>query len=361
MAEDSLESLGRRMNATSRVHLRVAEFAGGTAALEAQLRAVPGVQAIASRSAGVFEIDTNGAKDVTPSLARVAVSAGLIELREETFNLEDVFLKLTTSEENQGVNDMRGAFTIAGKDLRNMFMSPLFYVISGICSLLWWVLFAVSVAEFNKQSFMQMMQGQGGEGMSLHFYVVLNHFRVVNLIMIFFVGAITMRLFTDEKRNRTYDLLLTSPVTATDIALGKLIAGVATAWALILLSCLYPASLGFFAKMDWGAFASSTIGMMLLTAAYVAIGMFASSITQSPAVAVILALIFNVALWFVGALAESVGDPSEKAVFDHLNVGTHLQTFINGNFTLSGVVFFLSLVFLFTFLTQRVVESARWR
>jgi len=253
---------------------------------------------------------------------------------------------------------MRGALVIAGKDLRNLF-------IAGICSLLWWILFAVSIGEFNHQTALNMyqsqMSGQSQEGLSLHFYLILNHFRVVNLVMIFAVAAITMRLFTEEKRNRTYDLLLTSPVTATDIALGKLIAGVLTAWALIGIACLYPLSLMFYAKLDWGPLASSIIGMLLLTAGYVSIGMFASSITQSPAVAVILALIFNVALWFVGALAESAGDPGEKAIFEHMNVGNHLQSFINGTFSISGFVFFASLIFLFTFLTQRVVESARWR
>ncbi len=260
---------------------------------------------------------------------------------------------------------MRGAFVIAGKDLRGFFMSPLFYVIAGICSFLWLILFAVAVGEFSHQSQLQLyqaqMSGQADQGLSMHFYLILNHFRVVNLVMILAVAAITMRLFTEEKTNRTFDLLLTSPVTATDIALGKLIAGVATAWALILISCLYPLSLEFFASIEWGPFVSSVIGMMLLTAGYVSIGMFTSSITRSPLVAVIMALILNIGLWFVGAIAEAVSDPSEKAVFDHLNVGTHLQNFINGNFSIAGVVFFLSLVFLFTFLTQRSVESTRWR
>jgi ABC-2 type transport system ATP-binding protein len=102
VAEDSLESLGRRKSASARVHMRVN---AGHSTLQDQLRTVVGVRAIASSSVGVFEIDTDGSKDVTPALAARAVQsgAGLLELREESFNLEDVFLKLTTSEESQGV------------------------------------------------------------------------------------------------------------------------------------------------------------------------------------------------------------------------------------------------------------------
>jgi ABC-2 type transport system ATP-binding protein len=100
VAQDSLESISRRMKSSSRVHLRVAI---STETLKDQLRGVPGVQAVASRAPGVFEIDTDGSKDVTPALAARAVNsgAGLLELREESFNLEDVFLKLTTSEDTQ--------------------------------------------------------------------------------------------------------------------------------------------------------------------------------------------------------------------------------------------------------------------
>lgn len=260
---------------------------------------------------------------------------------------------------------MKGAIVIAGKDLRNMFMSPLFYVLAGICSALWALSFFINVGEFLKQTGLHMyqtqMSGQQDQGLPLHYFVVLGLFKVVNLVMIFASAAISMRLFTEEKRQRTYDLLLTSPVTATEIAVGKLFAGIATAWALLAIATVMPASLGLYGKLDWGALSSCVIGIALLTSVYVAIGMFASIITSSALIAVILALIFNVMLWFLGAFSESAGTPVERAIFDHISVGTHLNTFMVGTVTVSGLVFFASLVFLFTFLTQRVVESSRWR
>jgi ABC-2 type transport system permease protein len=255
---------------------------------------------------------------------------------------------------------MRGALVIAGKDLRGMFGSPLFYILAGICTLAWSVIFFFTVGEFMSQTLFSRMQG-GESGLNLHYNVVLNHLRLVNLVMILASAALTMRLFAEEKRNRTFDLLLTSPVTATEITIGKLIAGVLTGWALVGLSLLYPLSLALFGGLDWGPLASSYIGMLLIVASYISIGMFCSSLTQSGVLAVLMALIFNIMLWFMGAAADSAENPITKKIFEHMSVGLHYENFLKGGVSISGFAFFLSLIFLFAFLTQRVVESARWR
>jgi ABC-2 type transport system permease protein len=150
-------------------------------------------------------------------------------------------------------------------------------------------------------------------------------------------------------------------VTSTEIVLGKLLAGVGTAWALLAVGALYPLSLAFFGSLDWGPFLSSLVGLMLLVAGYVAIGIFASSLTQSAVIAVISTLILNVMLWFLGVVAEMSGDSTQKSFFEHLNVGTHLMDFMKGNLSVAAFAFFVSLIFLFTFLTRQVVESTRWR
>lgn len=257
---------------------------------------------------------------------------------------------------------MRGAWVIAKKDLRTLFLSPLFYILTGICSLVWTLIYAISVREFVNRSMMQMVQSQGqNEGLNLHFNVIVKHISLVNLLMIFAVGALTMRLFTEEKKNRTFDLLLTAPVTATEITLGKLIAGLVTALAVVFVSLLYPLSLGFFGEINWGPLLSSYIGLSLLVGAYVAIGMFASSLTQSAVLSVVMSIIFSILLWFIGIAGEVSDDPWQKALFDHVNVSNQFFNFVKGNISLAGLVFFVSVIFLFTFLTQRVIESLRWR
>ncbi|HVK62382.1 MAG TPA: ABC transporter permease subunit [Bdellovibrionales bacterium] len=257
---------------------------------------------------------------------------------------------------------MRGALTIAGKDLRNIFASPLFYVLAGICSIVWSLLFLLAVEEFANRSLMQMaVPPEQQQGMSLHFTIIARHLSLVNLLLVFSVSALTMRLFTEEKKNRTFDLLLTSPVTATEIALGKWMAGTVTAWALVLLSALYPLSILPFAQLEWGLLFSSYFGLLLLVMVYVAVGVFASSLTESAVLAVIMALVFNIMLWFVGAAGESADGAIARATFDQLNVGTHFIEFVKGSVSIAGIVYFASATFLFTLLTERVIESFRWR
>ena len=98
-----------------------------------------------------------------------------------------------------------------------------------------------------------------------------------------------------------------------------------------------------------------------MTGCYVAIGMLASSLTESTVLSVVMALIFNVLLWFVGALSEATQDPAVNRIFEHLNVGSHFVNFIKGTISISSLTFLMSVIVLMTFLTQRVVESNRWR
>lgn len=102
VAEDSIERLTHRMSGSGRIHLRVANVSDS---LKAALAQIPGVRAVNAYDSGQLEIDTDGSKEISQALAAKVVGAGvgLLELREETFNLEDIFLKLTTSEETQGV------------------------------------------------------------------------------------------------------------------------------------------------------------------------------------------------------------------------------------------------------------------
>lgn len=256
---------------------------------------------------------------------------------------------------------MRGAIVIAKKDLRNAFLAPLFYIVAAVCAIVWSFVFATAIEQFQRASVSQMMQGQVDGGVNLHRTVIAYHLSLTNLLMIMATAALSMRLLSEEKKQRTYDLLLTAPVTAAEIAIGKFIAGTLTAWGLLLVSLLYPLSLLPFGALEWGPLASSYLGLMLLTAVYVALGLFASSLTESAVVAVILAVIFNFMLFFLGAPGQNAESPVTKAIFEQLNIGTHLTTFVNGSFTIAGATLFISMIVMFVLLTQRVVESARWK
>ena len=256
---------------------------------------------------------------------------------------------------------MRAVMTIAQKDLRTLFKSPLFYVIAGFCSVIWSLLYGISLADFAGRSAMAMMRGGENGGANVYYEVFMRHVSLVNFIMILATAALTMRLLSEEKRSRTYDLLLTSPITAPQIVAGKLLAGIGAAWALVAISMIYPLSLRFFVKFEWGTLLSAYFGLLLVVAVYVSLGLFASALTESPMLAVVMSLIFSVAIWFVGAGAEASDNQIFSKIFEHISVGTHFMAFLKGGFGVASLTFFATLILLCAFLTERVVESSRWR
>ncbi len=250
---------------------------------------------------------------------------------------------------------MRAIFTIAGKDLKNLLKSPIFYVIGGLCAVIWSNSYIRVLLKFVETSMLQGPQS----GMNLQRDVFTPHISLVNLLLIFVIPALTMRLLAEEKRQRTYDLLLTSPITSTQIVLGKFLAGVAAVAILILISLLYPLVTFGVANFPLLPLFSAYFGLLLVATCYVAVGIFASSLTESVVLSVIMALIFNIMLWFIGQGAE--GGEGVNKILEHLAIAQHFFNFIMGSIKLKSLVFFLSVVGLFVFLTQRVVESSRWR
>ncbi|HMN68539.1 MAG TPA: ABC transporter permease [Bdellovibrionales bacterium] len=157
---------------------------------------------------------------------------------------------------------MRSIWIIAAKDLKNILMSPLFYVIAGLCSLLWSYSFMRAVLSFAERARVYMQPGMD-TGMNLQREVFLSHISMANLLFVFVVPALTMRLLAEEKRLRTYDLLLTSPVTATHIAVGKFLAGWGTVAVLTLISLAYPLATRGLAEFPMGPLFSAYLGLLL--------------------------------------------------------------------------------------------------
>lgn len=255
---------------------------------------------------------------------------------------------------------MRAIFTIAGKDLRNLLTSPMFYVISGLCSVLWTYAYLRAFLTFAEKT-RAFMQPGAEAGMNLQREVFLMHISQINLLYVFVVPALTMRLLAEEKRFRTFDLLLTSPIHSTHIAVGKFLAGFGAVTALTLISFIYPLATRAVAEFPMGPLLAAYAGVILVSGAYVAVGLFASSLTESVMLSVILGLIFNISLWLLSQGMTGESFPMLASVMEYMSLGQHFLGFIMGSIKLTSVIFLSSLIGLFIFLTQRVVESARWR
>jgi ABC-2 type transport system permease protein len=248
---------------------------------------------------------------------------------------------------------------IAWKEFRMIVTSARFFFVAAFCSIVWTVMYLNQLNQFARQSMMAAM-GQG-EGTSVNFTVFFQHISLINFIFILAIPAFTMRLLAEEKKMRTFDLLLTSPITAAEIAVGKFFGAYGVALVLIAVSALYPIATRFVTDFNWTVLAVNYMGIILLAGVYVAAGLFASSVTDSAMLSVFLGMIMNILIWFIGAIMQGAESQFVTALSDHISIGQQLFHFMKGTIRTSSIVFFISIIAVFVFLSERVVESARWR
>ena len=253
---------------------------------------------------------------------------------------------------------MKKIFVIASRDFKSLVMSPLFMVVAGVCCVLWSFVYLRAIGDFAQR--LQMTQMQGGAAMNIYEGLFFSLISIVHLILIVAIPMLTMRLLSEEKKSRTFDLLLTSPITSADIAIGKFLAGFAAAGVLVALSFMYPLMTRLVTEFNWTMLFTSYFGLLLLVGVYVAVGLFASSLTESAFLAVLLAIVVNFALWFLGQMGEDGGSIA-MTIISKLSVADNFSNFVKGTFKISSLIFFITFISFFVFLAERVVESARWR
>lgn len=257
---------------------------------------------------------------------------------------------------------MRALFAIFRKEFNGFLFNPNFLIVCGLCTMvLSWVYpnqLALFLADLNNHVFAQQMPPQQ---LNIHYAVFLRHLSYLNLLLIFIVPALTMRLFAEEIKMRTFDLLLTSPITSAQIVAGKYLAALAAVGSLILIALVYPAATGLFAKINWSTLIVAFMGIFLVAAVYAAMDLFCSSLTESGIVAYVMAVVFNVLIWFLGMGVEVVDSNLARSIFEHISLNQHLAAIVEGTVRTTSLVFFLSIVFIFTFMSERMVEANRWR
>jgi ABC-2 type transport system permease protein len=258
---------------------------------------------------------------------------------------------------------MNSTFVIARKEIKSFFLTPSFYFIAGVITLILSLLFPAHFSMFvtASQGPAQQMGGMGQQA-NIHYGLYLRHLSYMNLLLILVVPALTMKLFAEEKKLKTFDLLLTSPVTSWEIVIGKFIAVAVAIAALMVIALLYPlVTLMFVDKIHWPSLILAFSGIYVLSLIYVAMNLFCSSLTESVLIAFILSIILNVSIWFVGIGVELVDSQWARQVFEHISLANQLSGLVEGALRIQTFAFFFSAVALFLFLAERVVESHRWR
>ncbi len=244
-------------------------------------------------------------------------------------------------------------FAIAMRELRSLFLSPLAWVMLGVLQVILALLFLLMVDQFAEfQTRLLGMQNAPG----ITEVVVAPLFSNAGVILLLIAPLITMRLISEERRNRSLSLLFTAPVTMTQIVLGKYVAALLFFMIVVVLMILMPLSLLAGGSLDWGLFAAAILGLVLLLSTFAAIGVFMSSLTQSPTVAAVATFGVLLLLWILDwSNAGSAG----KVVLTYISLTSHYQAFLKGVFDSADAAYYLLLTIAFLVLTVRRLDADR--
>ena len=250
---------------------------------------------------------------------------------------------------------------IAGKDFKYLVLSPLFFCWAGLSFIFLSYIFPRDLFRFASSYIMPAFGQAENQGRNIHFDVFVAHISYINLIFLFAIPVLGMKLLAEEKRNHTFDLLMSSPLSSLQMILGKYLSLILLLLLFLLFSLLYPLSTGFFVDIPFGALFSSYVGLFLLAGVYSSTSLFASSLSQSLFLSAFIGVIVNIGLWFVSQQGQSFQSPVLSHVMDYLSLSQHLTNFIKGSLTVSSFCFFFCLILFFLFLVFKSVEITRWR
>lgn len=190
-------------------------------------------------------------------------------------------------------------------------------------------------------------------------------FSMMFFIMLIMIPILTMRTMADDKRQKTDQLTLTSPVSLFGIVAGKFLAAFAVFFCGMLIMLIYAVFLAAAVKSSGGAFGWAVFwgnftGMILMGGVFISLGIFISNLTENQMIAAIGAIGANLALCMFDLVSGYIGSEAVKNVLNGLSVYYKYNEFTVGIFSLKNVVFFLSLIIIFNFLTMRFIERRRW-
>lgn len=254
---------------------------------------------------------------------------------------------------------MRNVLTIYRKELRSYFVSPIAYLLLLFFALIFGFFFWNSLGYFIFVGMESQMRGQAMP-MNINEQIIRPLLSNVSVIGLFFIPMITMRLFAEEKRSGTIELLATSPIRDMEVILGKWLAAVSLYACMLFFSGLNFAFLFRYGNPDWKPLLIGYLGLLLQAGALLAIGTFLSTLTKNQIIAGAATFGVCLLLWVVGWVGE-YQTATWSQVLSYMSVIDHFQSFGKGVLDAKDAVFYVTLIFLGLFFTARSMESLRWR
>ena len=255
---------------------------------------------------------------------------------------------------------MKNIRTITKKELRSFFTSPIAFVVIAVFLVLSGFFFSSLIRWFNALSLQVAQNPAYYNQLNINQQVFAPLFHNMSIVLLLIVPLLTMRLFAEEKKLGTEELLFTSPLSVAEIILGKYLASLVVLLGMLALAAL-PAGFAFlFGNPEVLPFLTGFLGLFLMGAAFIALGIFFSSLTENQIIAAVLTFGSLLLFWIVNwASASALG--FWKGVLDYASILRHFDNLTQGILDTTDVVYYLSFIFLGLFLTHAVIQSRRWR
>jgi ABC-2 type transport system permease protein len=261
---------------------------------------------------------------------------------------------------------LSNTWALVQKELTHYFVSPIAYVVMMIFLTLSGYFFHFGLVRFEERYhyFRNMMQVYQNPEMltrlNLNEWVIAPALFNMIFVFLFLLPLIMMRSFAEEKRMKTDELLLTSPLTVNEILAGKFLGAFIFLLAMLLPTVIYQVVLFKLASPEAGPVVLGYLGVVLFAGCGVAIGLFASSLTENQIVAAVVTFVIILFMFIINFISVSEGTLIGDLV-KYIAVADHLKNLLRGVLDTRDLVYFLSIISLFLFLTKRSLESVSWR
>jgi ABC-2 type transport system permease protein len=239
------------------------------------------------------------------------------------------------------------------RELRSYFTSPIAYVVLLFFMLLTGIFFMLFISDFSMASMQQSPYGAGNLNVTMR--VIRPLLGNMSVIMLFVMPLITMKPFAEERKSGTMELLFTYPLTDMDVVLGKFFAAFTLFLVMLGLTLIYPLFMFLHSKPEAGTLITGYLGLLLMAASFMSLGLFISSLTENQIIAAIGTFAGLLIFWVINFWVSS------SAVLRYLSLLEHFNNFAEGVIDTRDLVYYLSFTVLWLFMTLRVLESKKWR
>ncbi len=255
---------------------------------------------------------------------------------------------------------MRNVLAIARRETGAYMTNPIGWIILCGFVIMWGIFFTVMLFGYN-QAAAEAVLSPYGDQMNVNDMIVTPLFGNIGVIAMLASPALAMRLIAEDRRTRSIELLLTSPVSSTQIVLGKFLGALGFAGVLALDTLLYAAILLWLGEPDPGVLAANYLGFFLIFGTFLAAGLFMSSLTENQVLALVLAFGFNLVVWIIGWVGSLLGEGTLKTTVEYISMLNHIDDMSKGVIHAQDLVYFLTFIGFFLFATVQRVEALRWR